>query len=384
MTYKIFLRTDQTNLDGTNTVCLRLTQNRKSKLLSLRLFVKQKDWSETKEFIKKTDPKFVLKNKYLRKYNNKAENIISDYFLNDKYLSFAEFKKNFFNNSYGTNSFYEFIENELKYKSGMYGKYSLTAYRSQLKKLKGFRSELSFAEIDISFLQAYETVLKSKHKKNTIYKALSFIKTYINKAIKENVYTNNNPFNNYKLSRNNGQRAYLTIFEVEKLEKLYINKELEAGAQNVLRYFLFTCFTGLRFADIKTLIFGDLQNEVIKGKEIKVIEVIMGKTDKPVRIPVNSKAKLYMPEENSKEKNIFKVFTNQVTNRHLKTIAKAVNIEKKLSFHVSRHTLATNELEYGIPLEVISSILGHSSTKITQIYAKVSDNLRVQEMQKME
>ncbi len=383
MTFKIILRTDFIKKDGSGTICLRLSQKRKVKQISLQIYVNPKDWNVNRNVVNKSDLQHYLKNKLIEKNRSKAQKIIVDYFLNDRFLSFAEFDKNFFNNSYGTNSFYQFVEHEFSNKSKMYAYNSLRAYKSQLNKLKLFRKELSFSEIDIPFLQAYKTSLHS-HSVNTVYKALSFIKTYLNKAIKENIYTEKNPFDNFKLHRTNGTRAYLTINEVEKLETLYNSSELLKGSKIVLKYFLFACYTGLRFSDIKNLTFEHIHTGIFENKETKTLEITMHKTKKPVRIPLTSKAQKFLPEYKYKGQSLFKVFVNQITNRHLKLIAKAANIEKNLSFHVARHTLATTGLEYGIPLTVISEILGHSNTKITQIYAKVSDSLRIKEMQKME
>ncbi|NPA44297.1 MAG: hypothetical protein GXO49_02070, partial [Chlorobi bacterium] len=104
-TYKIFLRSDNTNIDGTNTLYLLFTSNRVLKKFSLKINVFKKDWNEQKCIVKKTDADHLRKNKYIRKYSEKAQKIIDTYFFNDKPLSISEFERNFKNTSFGSTSF---------------------------------------------------------------------------------------------------------------------------------------------------------------------------------------------------------------------------------------------------------------------------------------
>jgi integrase/recombinase XerC len=91
-----------------------------------------------------------------------------------------------------------------------------------------------------------------------------------------------------------------------------------------------------------------------------------------------------LPKKIIDSQKVFRVLSNQKTNEHLKEIIKIAEIEKNITFHSARHTLATIGLEKGIPIEVISKILGHTEIKMTQIYAKVNDSLKYQEMQKLD
>ncbi len=58
-------------------------------------------------------------------------------------------------------------------------------------------------------------------------------------------------------------------------------------------------------------------------------------------------------------------------NKDLKFIAEKVGIEKNISFHTSRHTWATRALRKGMRIEYVSRLMGHSSIKTTQVYAKI-------------
>ncbi len=114
-TTKIFLRTCQKlNIDGTNTVFLRFTVKRKINIISLKIKVKEKDWNERTRQVKKTDKNHLSKNKYLKKYEQKARNIIDNYFFADKPLNFKIFEKEFRNKNYNEVDFYKFAKTEIK------------------------------------------------------------------------------------------------------------------------------------------------------------------------------------------------------------------------------------------------------------------------------
>lgn len=69
---------------------------------------------------------------------------------------------------------------------------------------------------------------------------------------------------------------------------------------------------------------------------------------------------------------VFPVLSNQRMNGYLKEIADICNISKKLTFHIARHTFATTvTLSNGVPIESVSRMLGHTSIRTTQLYAKV-------------
>jgi len=91
MTFKIFLRTDHTNSDGTNTVYLRLVKNRRKKDHSLHINIRQKDWNPTINRIRKTGKDFIRLNRLITRYENSAKNIIDDHILFQKDLSFTSF-----------------------------------------------------------------------------------------------------------------------------------------------------------------------------------------------------------------------------------------------------------------------------------------------------
>src|ERR1700758_1604598 len=110
------------------------------------------------------------------------------------------------------------------------------------------------------------------------------------------------------------------------------------------------------------------------------IELTMTKTSLPVFIPLIDKATEIMGERG--ENTVFTPISNQKINAHLKEINSKAGLNKKLSFHVSRHSFATICFLYGIPEKVGQQLLGHKNRKFTEIYTHLSSNRLFYEMDK--
>ena len=382
-TVKIFFRTDHLNKDGSHAVCIRLISRRRKKDISLRIYVKAKDWNFNRNLVYKTDPKSERKNKLIKHFIKKAENIVDDCYFSGKSLNFDEFEKQLLNKDYSDDSFLEFALDVINKKD--YSKETRRQCTAQITKLRQFKKDVRFTEINKNFIQNYKSYMKNKlgNNENTLNKSLSRLKTFVNWAVEENLMKEN-PFEKIKISKIDGKREHLNIDELKKLEEIYYQNILNDRQSNVLRYFLFVCYTGLRYSDIKNLKFMNIRKRFINGQETKFIDINIQKTSQDVSIPLINKALKLIPKEINARQTVFRVLSNQKTNEYLKEIIKLVEIDKNITFHCARHTLATTGLDMGIPIEVISKILGHTEIKITQIYAKVNDGLKYREMLKLD
>jgi len=171
-----------------------------------------------------------------------------------------------------------------------------------------------------------------------------------------------------------GNRKALSELQLSELELLTLDNKQKI----VLDIFLFACYTGLRYSDITQLKKENITFEQFDKEKIHIIRIKMHKTKLDVSIPLIPKAvKIYESEV------IFTKFTNQYLNRTLKEIAQKINFDDKLTFHIARHTFATVALNRGIPIEVVSKLLGHTQIETTEIYAKVNDTYKVNQMKKM-
>jgi len=371
---KIVLKSDYTRKDGTQNIRLRLTVNSRVKYFPLNIFVLPKNFKNGK--VKTGDAMSSSKNLLIDKELNKANKIFFDYRINDISLTFDNFGRDYNNDVWGSDSFYDFVDLLRENLKGKLTPGSLKGYKDQANKLKSFRSKLIFKNIDRKFVQDYEKylIITKKNKRSTINKSLKFIKSVLNRAVVDGLIKEN-IFDTIPIGRTDGNREFLTMDELSDLSNLYYEGSLKKNKANVLRYFLFSCYTGLRYSDIKKLRFNDIQDE-------KYISIQMQKTKENVLIPLTSKAKQLMPTKGFEAQPVFNVLHDQPTNRYLKDIMKVVEINKSISFHCSRHTFATLSKSLGMEYDVISKILGHTDIKTTKIYAKYELSHLEEEMKK--
>ena len=140
--------------------------------------------------------------------------------------------------------------------------------------------------------------------------------------------------------------------------------------------FLFCCYTGLSYADIKKL----KRNEIRKGDDGKLwIFTSREKNDNSSNIPLLDLPKQLMDKYKDRpeckiQNLVLPTLSNQKMNSYLKEIADSCGIHKTITFHIARHTFATTiTLSNNVPIETVSKMLGHRDIRTTQHYAKVLD-----------
>ena len=135
--------------------------------------------------------------------------------------------------------------------------------------------------------------------------------------------------------------------------------------------FIFGCWTGISFVDIKNLTTDNIvelngSRWIVSKRQKTGVPFQIKLMDIPAQIIERNK-----PFRNGK--NLFNINSYDMVNRRIKTVAKMCGIEKNISFHLSRHSFAVLALNYGMPIESVSKILGHTNITTTQIYAKVTN-----------
>lgn len=176
----------------------------------------------------------------------------------------------------------------------------------------------------------------------------------LNEAVREGLI-DKNPWNRLetieKIKKPESKREYLTIDEIRSMIATDCPNEL------VKRAYLFSCFTGLRISDVRSLKWGDIYQE--NGQAF--VSVVMKKTTKPLYIPLSGQALKWMPEKGESTSDDY-VFGNLVNygnvNESLKKWAEAAGIRKHISYHTSRHSFATMMLTLGADLYTVSKLLG--------------------------
>ena len=418
-TFKIFPRVRSIKQNGEVPVYIRVTINRRSRLLSLNLSfpfpdllkhwdpnkcclvppdgdplwlekISRKYWDEKecriKSYVNVNPLRLKQVNQELEKINTRARTTIHQYNISDKPLTLDEFESECMNPAINGNnlSFYDFAEKEIAYmKQTKSPSETIRTFSSLISKLKKYRDPLYFEDITLDFLRVYHghMINKMQNMENTCSKTFRFMRNMINRAILQKIISDN-IFDKFTIKSEPGKRESLSEKELKDLEDMLVKGTSKKYLDNVLKYFLFTCYTGLRYRDLKELRFVDLKKVMENGIETTMISILMHKTKELVSIPIIPQAYALIGEIGFMNQKIFRVSVNQVTNRHLKEITKQAKIEKKITFHSARHTFAIHCLNSDIPMELIRDLLGHSDIKTTKIYAKYTDNTKIQCMRK--
>jgi integrase len=377
--FKIVIRKDRPKKDGQFPICLRVIIGRKPKLIPFPFSCFDKDFDSVKEIVKKSDPLHYQKNLLLQKAVTKANIIKYDFANRERILSLTEFEKVFKNENYGSKSFYTYIEELIEKRDNILSNDTILFYRKQLSKLRKFKPELIFNDVNDCFVEDYKKYMihTLKNKEITWQKGLEFLKRICNSAFIEKKI-NEHPLRNLKIKRPKGDTKHLTIDELNKLQTLYQSGDLQANLQNVLRYFLFACFTGMRYQDVKDLRFTHIK----KIDTRPFLDFIQHKTKKESIIPVFDQVNELLPEKQFEQQKVFRVKCNQDTNRKLKEIMIIAEIGKRITFHSARHTCSNALYGLNTNIDTRSMILGDTKEVINNHYTEQNLNLSWDAMDK--
>lgn len=205
--------------------------------------------------------------------------------------------------------------------------------------------------------------------------------TALNEAVRDGII-GRNPANQLKkeekkpLNRSGNDRGYLEIDEVKKLMNTPCNDEQTKMA------FLFACFCGLRLSDIKDLKWKDIKS----GEDGTVVSKIQVKTQQSIIVPLSANALEWLPDRGDAkgEDLVFTLPSHFSINRSVKKWARDAEIEKNVTFHLSRHTFATTLLTLGADIYTTSKLMGHKNLRTTQIYAEVVNKKKVEAVNLMD
>lgn len=252
---------------------------------------------------------------------------------------------------------------------------TVRTYYWNLKKIQYFRPDLGCADINEQMVRDFRRHLQQRgDKPNTVIKALSVLRGFVRRMLADGLISEN-PFNKVRIGQVFTRRGFLTTTE---LKKLYLNYQdqrrfLTETEQDVMRAFLFSCFTGLRYSDLLSLDASEIFDYKIRKQ--------MHKTGDPVYVPIPLQARLLLPG-NLKSGPVFRIVENSHFNRTLRSAAKKLGYYKHIHCHLARHTFATTCITLGIPLPATSKLLGHRKLETTLIYAKFVDTFLDKEMKK--
>lgn len=378
---RFYLRTNHVNRDGTCAIMVRISVNGERTAFSTKLSADPNKWDADTNHV---DGKSKADKELNRTLDDMRASIRNHYYELERYeaLVTAEKVRNaFLGITVRTESLMQLFKEYVDECRSLLGisrtkatvqKYDRCYRRVQeFLKAKYKLSDIPLVEIGHKFITDLECYLRtvSKCNENTTAKFLQTFKMIIIRA-RNNGYIKGDPFANYKIRLKRVDRGYLTEEELKILRETPITSKRVAQVRDV---FLFACYTGLAYIDLKLLRAENIRTSFDGNQWIMTHR---HKTDTPVNVPI-----LDIPMELierykgvSKKGYILPILSNQKMNQYLKDVAEACGIEKNITFHMARHTFATTvTLSQGVPIESVSKMLGHTQIKTTQIYARITN-----------
>jgi site-specific recombinase XerD len=268
-------------------------------------------------------------------------------------------------------NFKKLVEKEERSQS-TYNKY-ITVYNhlTTFIKVRYHRDDMAFRELTADFIREFDFYLRydvqSSH--NTVWVYTMPVLSLVELAIKKGLIRDN-PFQDYEINMEETDRGYILK---EDVEKLMMCAPSHPRYELVKDLFIFSCFTGLAYADIKKLTRNNIQS-FFDGHQWIISRRKKSDIASNVRLTVIPKRIIEKYQGTTRNEFIFPVPTNATCNTHVgKLIGKAEIItEQKVAFHTARHTFGTMFLTEGVPLESLSKMMGHKNISTTQIYAKIT------------
>ena len=385
-----FIRDSRVRKDGTTSIEVVLTVNGERCAFSTGKKVKSCNWDKNKQQVKGKDEEAQSLNNYLKAikaklYQKEAELLDRGFIITAELLRDAYFDKV---EPIKERSLFEVFTEHNQEQEKLIGNgvskatYWVSVYTIRLLKefiqQKYKREDLYLRELNLNFIQSFHSFLKIDKgmAQNSSTKHLKLLKKIINLSV-ANSYIAFNPFATYKVER---EPVEIDFLDEEELRKVINFDTPILRFERAKDMFLFGCFTGLSYIDIKTLTPEHFEKDSAGRIWIKKRRV---KTGVLSRIPLLPIAKLILDKYKGGEK-LLPIQDPADINKYLKDIAILCGINKRICFHTSRHTFAsTITLANNISLEVVSKMLGHTNTRMTAHYAKLIDKCIGEQMDKL-
>lgn len=384
ITLHIYAKTTKANASGQLPIYIRLTVDGQRFEFSSKKFIEKSKWSPELSKMKGSSEEARTINNYLDLMKSKVFNIQMELIHKNEELSLENFKSRILGIHQRERMIIPIYQNhndkieELIGNGYAYG--TLERFKISLKHLQEFIqwkynvSDISITKIDYAFVTEFEFYLRSVKKCNN-NTAVKYVRNFrkIIKICLDNDWLDKNPCSRYEGKMKEVERDFLTE---EELNRIY-NKRFSSERLNLVKdIFIFSCYTGLAYVDVKGLkkdhiaIGIDGEKWIFKNRQ---------KTDTKSKIPVLPIAEAIIQKYANhpkclNEDSVLPILTNQKMNAYLKELGDLCDISKEITFHMARHTFATSiTLTNGVPIETVSKMLGHKNIQTTQHYAKILD-----------
>ncbi|MDL2282130.1 site-specific integrase [Parabacteroides sp. OttesenSCG-928-G06] len=381
--------------NGEAPICMRISVNCQAVDISIKRSVAVDSWNQTRECCTSTGKVGKELNRYIDTMRAKVLQIHRELEIDGIRVTADAIRDKLYGRDESQKTLIEVYTEHNKRCRALIGKdfsaSTVEKFDTSLNTLKTFikhstkKDDILLKEISRVFIQDFEFYLKAERnmQHNSALKHLKNLKKIVRIAL-ANEWVKKDPFVGIQFKHDKIDVDFLSQEELDRIK----NKEFSIKRLEVVRdIFLFCTYTGLAFIDVKQL---DSSHLIADSNGALWIRKPRQKTGNMCNIPVIQPAKTILEKykehpECLKKNVLLPVLSNQKTNAYLKEIADLCGITKKMSSHIARHTAATTVfLANNVSIENVAKILGHSSTKMTQHYAKVLDSSILRDMQSVE
>ena len=379
----ISLDTRRAKNDGSYPVIMRLAHNERTTSIPVGFSVLEKDWDTEKKIVKKSYVGLASVsrlNNLIQKKKSEAMDIILKLEESGKLniLSVTSLREEI-EKDHTNHSFLKYGEIQVAdlVRANRIG--TARSYKEVLSVLKKYNNkDIAFNDITYPFLTKFETFHKSKgNSLNGFAVYMRTVRAIYNKAIKEGLAEKEHyPFGDYKIKTTPTEKRAL---DFELLKKI-INLKLEPThiCFNARNYFLASYMMyGMNFTDMAFLKKSDINNGRInyrRKKTSKMYDIKITDNLKTILEHYTRNDLAYIFPIIKRDSSILQAkdiqWARKRYNKKLKLLAELCGIDRNLTSYVSRHSFATQAMLQQVPLNAISSMLGHSSLKTTEVYLK--------------
>lgn len=343
-----------------------------------QISIEEKQWDKGRLQIKGADELTIKYNQYLLSLKTKAWEAYTDSKKNDAAISVKQIKEYVLGTHASTYTLIEAIDyhiNQLRARighdvaAGTVKNYEACKHKVELflQQERGVE-DIFLNELNHQLVQELDVFMRVKQglHNNGVVKHMQQLKRVIRVAML-NEWLTKDPFAHYQSKILEPKRVHLTKEELQTLEQLPLPSDRLNRVRDV---FIFSCYTGLAYADVSKLNTQHLQR--INGMNWILLD--RTKTKNQSVIPLLPQAqKILSRYKDHAGKSLLPVISSQNINKYLKEVAALAGINKTLSYHAARHTFAsTVTLNNGVDIATVSAMLGHKMLKTTQIYARVN------------
>jgi site-specific recombinase XerD len=389
-----YIKRTKTNNQGQVPIYLRVTVDGDRFEMSSTKFVEPSKWSNHNSKVKGNSEEARLINSYLENLKIKVFVAEKSLIACDISINLNSLKNEILGVREKRRMLIPIFEDHNKKVKELIGKEyadgTSVRYSTTLKHTKDFllwkysMSDIDIKQINHSFITEFEFYLRTQRScaNNTAVKYIKNFKKVVRICL-ANGWIDKDPFVNYKSKLIEVERDYLLQ---EELNSIYKKQFSTIRLNQVKDIYIFSCFTGLAYIDVKQL---KKENVSIGIDGNKWIFTHRQKTDTASKIPLLPIAEEIIEKYANhpqclNEGKLLPILSNQRMNSYLKEVADICGINKDLTFHTARHTFATTvTLSNGVPIESVSKMLGHTNIKTTQHYAKILDKKVSQDMEQL-